>query len=113
CRYDLGVAFQRQPDGILGEIIRSRGRTAARPASLPARSECDEQGFSIRDFEPQQIAVVHCAGDLGHVDRAWHYLYRIWLPASAFDPADVPAMEMFVRLPEEIGWTMFDLQACL
>ena len=113
CRYDLGIAFPRQPGGILADIVRSRGRTAVPRASLPTQSECDAPGLSLRDFEPQQVVAFHCVGDLAHVDRAWQYLYRIWLPSSAFEPADLPAMEMFVRLPEEIGWETFDLQTCI
>ena len=112
CRYDLGVAFPKKPGGILGEIIRSRGHAAvAMPP--PDASECGSRGFSIRDIESQEIAAIHCVGDLGNVDLAWHYLYRIWLPSVAFEPADLPAMEIFVRLPEEIGWETFDLQACI
>jgi AraC family transcriptional regulator len=114
CRYDLGAAFPKQPGGdcILGEIVRWRGRTG-RDTSLPGRPECGSRGFSVRDFEPQSIAVLPAAGDLSRVDRAWQYLYRVWLPASRFEPADFPAMEMFVRLPEEIGWETFDLRACI
>ncbi len=114
CRYDMGVAFPKLPgrDDMFGEIIRSRGRKLVeRP--LPISLECGPRGFSIRDFEPQEIAAMHCVGDLGLVDRAWHYMYRVWLPAVAYDPADLPAMELFVRLPEEIGWETFDLQACI
>jgi AraC-like DNA-binding protein/DNA gyrase inhibitor GyrI len=113
CRYDLGIAFPKAPGGMLGEIVRSRGRAAGSLVSLPVQSECEAPGFTIRDFEPQHIASVQCVGDLAHVDRAWHYLYRIWLPSSAFEPADLPAMEMFVRLPEEIGWETFDLHICI
>jgi AraC family transcriptional regulator len=113
CRYDLGIAFPRPPGGMLGGIVRPRRRTAAPFVSLPEQPECDAHGFSIRDFEPQQAAAIHCVGDLAHVDRAWHYLYRIWLPSGGFEPADLPAMEMFVRLPEEIGWQTFDLQTCI
>ena len=113
CRYDLGIAFPLQPGGILGDIVRSRGRAAAPVVSLPSQSECDARGLSFRDFASQQIVAFHCVGDLAHVDRAWHYLYRIWLPSGAFEPVDLPAMEMFVRLPEEIGWETFDLQTCI
>jgi AraC-like DNA-binding protein/DNA gyrase inhibitor GyrI len=114
CRYDLGIAFPDPApgDGALGAIIRSRARTG-RDVPLPGRAECARGGLSIRDFELQQIASIHCVGDLGHVDRAWHYLYRMWLPSAAYEPADRPAMSIFVRLPEEIGWQTFDLQACI
>jgi DNA gyrase inhibitor GyrI len=78
CRYDLGIAFPREAGGILGEIIRSCGPGPV--ALAPEKSECDAQGLTIRDFKPQQ-------------ERAWHYLYRVWLPSSGFVPADLPAME--------------------
>ncbi len=114
CRYDLGIAFPRAPGGLLGETVRSRGRRAQAPrVSLPARPECDAAGLTIRDFEPRPVAAIRCAGDLAHVERAWHYLYRVWLPSHAYEPDDLPAMEMFVRLPEEIGWNTFDLQICI
>jgi len=102
------LPFRSSPGGILGEILRSRKRTD--PAAPPSQKECDPKGLTIRDFEPLQLVALRCSGDLDHVGRAWQYLYRIWLPTSAYEPADLPAMEMFVRLPEEIGWETFDLQ---
>jgi AraC-like DNA-binding protein/DNA gyrase inhibitor GyrI len=112
CRYDLGVAFPVERAGMLAEIVRGRGRAgAAGPA--PGRSESARAGFSLREFEPLELATTHVAGDLGQAARAWQYLYRVWLPDSAFEPANLPAMEAFVRLPEEIGWETFDLQTCI
>ncbi len=93
CRYDMGVAFSKR--------------------QLPGPAECSRRGFSFHDFEAQDVASIHCIGDLGHVDRAWNYLYRVWLPSAAYEPADRPAMQLFVRLPEEIGWETFDLKACI
>ena len=113
CRYDLGVAFARDAGGVLGEIVRARGRAAAPAATLPSRPECDAAGLSIRDFDALELATIHCAGDLAQVGNAWQYLYRIWLPAGSHEPADLPAMEMFVRLPEEIGWQTFDMKLCI
>jgi AraC family transcriptional regulator len=113
CRYDLGVAFPQDAGGAVGEVVRSRGRRAAHPARVPGRAECDARGLSHRDFAEEELVSLHCAGDLGDVERAWHYLYRLWLPPSGFEPANLPAMEMFVRLPEEIGWTTFDLTLCI
>lgn len=87
CRYDLGVAWE---------------------------GDCPSaDGFSVRDFAPMRMASVHCVGDLAVVDRAWQYLYRVWLPSGFYEPADRPAMEMFLKLPEEIGWETFDLEACI
>jgi len=67
----------------------------------------------MRDLAPQQVAGIHCVGDIAYEERAWHYLYRLWLPSSGFVPADLPAMELFVKLPEEIGWETFDLETCI
>src|SRR5262249_12411415 len=62
CRYDLGAAFRQEPDGVLGDIVRSRRRAAALSASLPAQPECDARGLSIRDFEAHKIVTFPCAG---------------------------------------------------
>jgi len=35
------------------------------------------------------------------------------LPASRYEPANMPAFEVFARTPEEIGWETFDLYCCL
>jgi len=114
CRYDLGIAFPKQlsEDGVLSGIFRSRRRSGML-APLPAASECAAGGFSIRDLAPQEVATMHCIGDIGHAGRAWQYLYRMWLPSVAFEPANLPAMEVFIKLPEEIGWETFDLLTCL
>lgn len=113
CRYDLGIAFPQERGGLLEQIVRARDHGPRSGFDLPSRAECNAAGCSIRDFDAQPIAALHCVGDLAHVGRAWQYLYRVWLPASGFEPADLPAMEMFVRLPEEIGWEKFDLQICI
>jgi len=113
CRYDLGIAFPQERGGILGDIIRSRVGPARAVATLPEQSECEAQGLTMRDLTPGQAVSIHCVGDITQEERAWHYLYRIWLPSSGFVPADLPAMELFVRLPEEIGWQTFDLETCI
>src|SRR5215469_8359201 len=114
CRYDMGVAFPNgQGDkGIVGEILRSRGHAAGR-ALMPNRAECEPLGLTGRDFEAEAIALIHCVGDLSVVSHAWQYLFRIWLPASRYEPANMPAFEVFARTPEEIGWETFDLYCCL
>jgi DNA gyrase inhibitor GyrI len=114
CRYDMGVAFQEEAEkkGIVGEILRSRQR-AGRSLLMPDRAECEAFGLTTREFEAETIAVIHCVGDISLVGYAWQYLFRIWLPASGYQPANMPAFEVFARTPEEIGWETFDLYACL
>ncbi len=114
CSYDMGVVFPKnaKDQGIVGEILKSRQRLN-RTLLLPERAECEPLGLTIRDFEAEAVAVLHCAGDLSAVGIAWQYLFRIWLPASGFQPANAPGFEAFVRTPEEIGWETFDLLGCL
>lgn len=57
-------------------------------------------------------ARVHCQGDIHRVAQAWDYLYSIWLPDSGYMPRHFPAVEAFLKGPEEIGWEQFDLH-CL
>lgn len=89
CRYDIGMLL---PEG-------------AAPVS--------DETVSIRPFPTCRVAAIHCMGDIGLVDRAWQYLYRYWLPRSRFLPDNLPAMECFLRTPEQIGWEMFDLDCWL
>ena len=114
CRYDMGAVFSEgsADRGIVGDIIRSRRRTV-RNLTPPNRAECEPLGLTARDFEAESIAMIHCVGDLSVVSYAWQYLFRIWLPASDYQPANIPAFEIFARTPEEIGWETFDLYACL
>src|ERR1017187_1995387 len=56
CRYDLGIAFPRQPGGMLGEIIRSRGRAAAPLVSLPTQSECDGPALASAISRPSRLS---------------------------------------------------------
>jgi DNA gyrase inhibitor GyrI/AraC-like DNA-binding protein len=113
CRYDLGVAFPSDAANaglsgtdLLAEVVRQRGGSLRK---APAETE----EFSARQFRAGHLAAFRCQGDLAQVDRAWQYLYRCWLPSSRYEPAELPAMEVFVRLPEEIGWETFDLYACI
>lgn len=114
CSYDMGVVFpmNAEDQGIVGEILKSR-RRPNRGLRMPDRAECESVGLTMRDFEAEAIAVLHCVGDISAVGIAWQYLFRIWLPASGYQPANLPGFEVFVRTPEEIGWETFDLYGCL
>ena len=58
-------------------------------------------------------ATVRCVGDIGVVGEVWTHLFRDWLPASGWQAAALPALEVFRQRPEVIGWDRFDLECCL
>ncbi len=55
-------------------------------------------------------ALIHVRGDIHKVAQAWDHLYQRWLPCSSYHPVDQPAVEIFRKGPEEIGWELFDLE---
>ncbi len=58
-------------------------------------------------------ATAYCQGDLAKVGKVWDYLYRIWLPKSGYAPLHFPAIEEFIKGPEEIGWDQFDIKCSI
>jgi DNA gyrase inhibitor GyrI len=72
-----------------------------------------EDDIVVRDFPACRVAYIHCVGDIYCVHRAWSYLFRYWLPRSRYQPDNLPAMEIFRRLPEDIGWATFDLECAV
>jgi AraC family transcriptional regulator len=76
--------------------------------SVPSAWDGDDE-VCTRELPACQIAAIHCVGDIYVVDRAIQYLYRWWLPSSRYQPDNLPAMELFRRLPSEIGWEQYDL----
>lgn len=69
--------------------------------------------FSVTERKAGLWAVAPVAGNLDVVDRAWSMLFKSWLPASGLDLRDEPAEEVYLKLPEDIGWTEFDLLCCV
>jgi AraC-like DNA-binding protein/DNA gyrase inhibitor GyrI len=69
--------------------------------------------ISERDFPSCTVAAIHTHGDLHTLDKAWQYLWRYWLPRSRFQPENLPAMEIYQRLPYEIGWQTYDMLCAL
>lgn len=69
--------------------------------------------FSIAERAAGLWAVAPVAGGFDVVDRAWSMLFKSWLPASGLDLRDAPAEEVYLKLPEDIGWTEFDLLCCV
>lgn len=87
CRYDFVIEL---PEGVVP----------------PSR-------FSIADRDRGLWAIVKAAGGMDVVDRVWSQLFKSWLPASGLDLRDAPVEEVYLRLPEEIGWDKFDLLCCV
>jgi len=78
---------------------------------LPPTFEDDGQ-LSIRTMPASRFAALHSKGDIHKLDRAWNYLFQAWLPASGYEPANEPAMEVYRGHPITIGWEVFDID-CL
>lgn len=63
---------------------------------------------------PEVLSVdVHSDGPLIRIAQAWDHLYLEWLPGSTYEPADLPALKRFRRLPTEIGWDHWDVECCI
>ena len=66
--------------------------------------------IEIGEIPAGEYATLHCTGTIDDVARAWDYLYQVWLPESRYVPLHFPAIEEFIRGPEEIGWETFDIK---
>lgn len=69
--------------------------------------------FVLADRAAGLWAVAPVQGDLAAVDRTWSMLFKSWLPASGLDLRDAPVEEVYEQLPEDIGWSTFDLECCV
>lgn len=64
----------------------------------------------VRSTHGGLYALIHVQGDIHLVAQAWDFMYKHWLPTSDYIPVDQPAIENFLKGPEEIGWETFDLE---
>jgi AraC family transcriptional regulator len=112
CRYDLGIVFPLARGGVFDDIAKMRGEHPS-PIAPPTPGDLATADLSARRFPAIELATVRCQGDLGVVAVAWNTLYTHWLPGQKRRPAHHPAMELFVRVPDEIGFEQFDLLACV
>ncbi|MCB0711793.1 MAG: AraC family transcriptional regulator [Ignavibacteriae bacterium] len=64
----------------------------------------------IGEIPAGAYVTLHCEGTITDVAQAWDYLYQVWLPESTYLPLHYPAIEEFVKGPEEIGWEKFDIK---
>lgn len=80
--------------------------------SVPDGFEADGE-VDLLDFPACDVASVHCFGGLEQEDKALQYLFRYWLPNSRYQPANLPAMEIYRRLPSELGWESYDMDCAI
>ncbi len=68
---------------------------------------------SVRTLPACTMALIHSAGNLYVVDKAWRYLYEQWLPRSSWQPDNLPAMEVYHSSPRVLDWNNFNLDCCI
>ena len=96
-RYDCAVALKGQENPALEGLAEGES----------SDGESGEIEFGV--IPEGEYATLHCSGDITVVAQAWDHLYRSWLPESGYVPRHYPAIEEFLKGPEEIGWETFDL----
>lgn len=72
-----------------------------------------EEEIDLVDFPACQVATIRCQGDITQEERVLQYLFRYWLPRSRYQPANLPAMEIYHRQPAELGWETYDIDCAL
>lgn len=80
--------------------------------SVPSRWQSTGE-ISLRDFPACQIAAIYTQGDLNLLDKAWQFLWQCWLPNSRYQPANLPAMEIYHQLPSVLGWETYDMRCAV
>jgi len=82
CRYDVAVEVDDvEPDGEVGRF----------------------------DFPAMRVARVLVKGGIDLEMRALEWLYRTWLPASGYVPADQPCFEAWIGRPFAHGFERFEI----
>lgn len=80
--------------------------------TVPADWEAEGE-VSVTAFPACRVATIRCFGDIKQEDRVIQYLFRYWLPRSRYQPANLPAMEIYRRQPAELGWETFDIDCAV
>ena len=66
--------------------------------------------IELSEIPGGKYATIHCIGKLKDVGEAWNFLYKKWLPESDYFPRHFPAIEEYIKGPEEIGWDDFNIK---
>ena len=72
-----------------------------------------EGEVNVLDFPACRVAQIRMQGDANLEGRMLEYLFCHWLPRSRYQPANLPGMEIYRRLPSEMGWETFDLDCSI
>jgi AraC family transcriptional regulator len=80
--------------------------------TVPAHWQAEGE-VSMETFPACRVAAVRCLGDISQEDKAFQYLFRYWLPRSRYQPANLPAMEIYRRLPADLGWATYDMDCAV
>ncbi len=57
--------------------------------------------IAVRELPAIEAVEIHCTS-LMQIALAWDHLYTVWLPGSAYEPADLPALKWFRHTPETL-----------
>ena len=67
----------------------------------------------IRELPAFSAAAVSIDGGLRSMGEAWDELYDVWFPGRPWIPSSLPAMKLFRRRPDQLGWDHFDLDCAV
>ncbi len=59
--------------------------------------------LDLVDVPSGRMAVMHYKGPYSGLKAAYDYLYGVWLPKTAEEPRDGPAMEIYLNNPQEVA----------
>ncbi len=68
---------------------------------------------NLRVLPAFAAAAVSIDGPLSTIADAWDHIYDQWFPARPWSPAGLPALKLFHRRPDEIGWEHFELDCAV
>jgi AraC family transcriptional regulator len=75
---------------------------------LPAGVDPGRQ-VSVGRIPAGRFAALHCEGDIHKLDRAWRYLFLVWLPGSGYQPTHDPALEVYRGSEIALDGSAFDI----
>ncbi|MEL6403707.1 MAG: AraC family transcriptional regulator [Chloroflexota bacterium] len=75
---------------------------------------CADEVVNMMDFPACLLAVCDLRGDVYEEERILDYMWCDWLPRSAYQPANLPAMEIYNHLPKSISMTThYDMRCAI